>query len=88
MEVEENDFYSNIDTMDSFPINGSPTCYDLLLPTLPDSYRMREVEVVLSGNPTEKILLFCKRQQQSVYLRVLLSEYIVGMQCWVDMDFV
>lgn len=88
MEVEENDFYSKFNTMDNFPINESPTFYDLSLPTLPDAYRMREVEVVLSGNPMEKILLFCKRQQDGVYVRVLVSEYDVGMQCWVDLDLV
>ncbi|KAF2787515.1 hypothetical protein K505DRAFT_257553 [Melanomma pulvis-pyrius CBS 109.77] len=84
MEIEERDFYENEDTEDFFPLDSLPTPRDLDLPVLPDSHRLREVEVVLSGAPVDRILLFCKRMQHGLDCRVLLSEFDVHLQRWKD----
>lgn len=84
MDIEERDFYKDLpDTADDFPLTSSPCQQDLSLPTLPESYRIREVEVVLSGTPMDKILLFCKQKQQGTDCRVLISEYNVHLQRWM-----
>ena len=84
METEERDFYKDVDTADDFPLPSSPRPQDLSLPTLPLSYRIREVEVVLSGCPMDKILLFCKQKQEGLDCRILISEYNLHLQCWID----
>ena len=86
MEIEERDFYKDVDTADNFPLPSSPRPRDLSLPTLPESYRIHEVAVVLSGAPVDKILLFCKQKQEGIDCRVLISEYNVHLQRWVDED--
>ena len=83
IEIEERDFYKDVDTADDFPLPSSPRPQDLSLPTLPESYRMREVEVVLSGTPMDKILLFCKQEQGGIDKRCLISEYNVHLQRWI-----
>ncbi len=84
METEERDFYKDIDTADDFSLPSSPSPQDLSLPALPESYRIRDVEVVLSSEPLDRILLFCKQEQEGVDCRVLLSEYNVHLRCWID----
>lgn len=84
MDVEERDFYKDLDKADDFSLSSSPRPRDLSLPTLPESYRIRDVEMVLSGDPTDKILLFCKQKQEGMDCRVLISEYDVHLQCWID----
>lgn len=84
MEVEERDFYGDVDTADDFPLCSSPCPRDLALPALPESYRLRELEVVLSGAPMDRILLFCKQEQDGIDCRVLVSEYDARLRRWVD----
>ena len=84
MAREERDFYEEIDTADDFSLLSSPRPQDLSLPTLPESYRIRDVEVVLSGDPMDRILLFCNQKQEGMDCRVLISEYNVYLQCWTD----
>jgi hypothetical protein len=86
MEIEERDFYKDVDTADDFPLPSSPRPRDLSLPILPESYRIHEVEVVLSDAPVDKILLFCKQKQEGIDCRVLISEYNVHLQRWIDED--
>lgn len=45
---------------------------------------MSEVEAELSGAPMDKILLYCKREQEGVNRRILISEYNVSEQAWSD----
>ena len=59
MQIEERDFYNDLVTAEDFSLFCSPRPQDLSLPTLPESYRLRDVEVVLSGDPMDRILLFC-----------------------------
>ena len=84
MMAEELDFYKDIDTADDFPLLSFPRPKDLLLPALPEAYRIREVEVVLSDPPMDKILLFCSRNEGGMVRRVLLSEYDAHLQHWID----
>ncbi|RDW76932.1 hypothetical protein BP6252_04985 [Coleophoma cylindrospora] len=84
MEVEERDFYKDIDTADDFSLPSAPRAYDLSLPVLPEPYRIREVEVVLSGSPMDKILLFGKEKREGKDFRVLISTYDLYSQCWTD----
>jgi hypothetical protein len=82
MNIEERDFYKDIDTDDEFQLSCTPLPRDLTLPKPPDSHRMREVEMVLSGAPMDKILLFCKQEQNGLDCRVLMSEYTIHLQQW------
>jgi hypothetical protein len=84
MMAEELDFYGNIDTDDEFPLLSSPRPEDLLLPTLPDAHRLRDVEMVLSDAPVDEILLFCSQKGEGEDRRVLLSTYDVRLQRWID----
>jgi hypothetical protein len=76
IEIEEAGFYQGLEMDENFPLYYSPQPRDLGLPRLPATYRLREVEVVLSGSPMTKVLLFCKKRQRSIDRRVLLSECI------------
>lgn len=84
MEVEEKDFYNGVDTAGDFPLSTIPSPRDLSLSVLPESYRMQEVEIVLSGTPMDKISLYCKRTQEGVDSRTLVSEYDMHSQRWMD----
>ncbi|KAM0345420.1 hypothetical protein ACHAPU_006583 [Fusarium lateritium] len=84
IELEEGDFYKGFDLADDFALNTPMRDQDYQLPLLPGSYRMSEVETELTGAPTDKILLYCKREQEGVNRRVLVSEYNVVEQDWVD----
>lgn len=84
MEIEERDFYRDVDIDNEFPLSSSPTPRDLSLPLIPDSYRIHGLEVVLHGDPMESIFLFCKPNQEGRTRKVLISEYNVSSQCWID----
>ncbi|KAM0191268.1 hypothetical protein ACHAPA_007506 [Fusarium lateritium] len=84
VELEEGDFYQGFDLADDFSLNTPMRDQDYELPLLPESLRVSEVEANLSGAPMDKILLYCKREQQGVNRRVLVSEYTVSEQGWVD----
>ncbi|KAF2714102.1 hypothetical protein K504DRAFT_425277 [Pleomassaria siparia CBS 279.74] len=84
IELEEGDFYEHLPVNDDFSILDPPTSRDLEVPVLPVSRRLREIEVVLSGAPMDKVLLFCKRTLYGTDRRVLLSEYNVHLQRWID----
>lgn len=84
MQMEERDFYKDVNTADDFSLLSSPRPQDLSLPPLPESYRIRDVEVVLSGDPMDRILLFCMQRHEGIDFRVLISVYSVHLQCWID----
>jgi hypothetical protein len=86
MEMEERDYYESSNINDNFPLDATPTPEELELPVLPESYRLRELEVVLSGAPMDRVLLFSKRRVEDVDRRVLLSEYNVHTQRWNDWE--
>ena len=84
MQMEERDFYKDVHTADDFSLLSSPRPQDLSLPTLPKSHRIRDVEVVLSGDPMDRILLFCVQRPEGIDCRVLISVYSVRLQRWID----
>ncbi|KAI9712072.1 MAG: hypothetical protein M1820_001781 [Bogoriella megaspora] len=57
MEIEEIDFYRNMNTVDDFAIFDSPKPQDLLLPTLPISHRLHEVKLILSDECSQSVLM-------------------------------
>lgn len=65
MEIEERDFYVDVDTADDFLPTSSPGLRDLSLPTLPHSYRIREVKVVLPNGPMDSVFLSYRQKQTS-----------------------
>ncbi|KAH8681805.1 hypothetical protein BX600DRAFT_447335 [Xylariales sp. PMI_506] len=86
MELEEQDYYRGASLDDDFPLSSCPTPRDLQLKTIPDSYRLRGLEVVLSGEPVSTILLWGHRGWESDdkdSQKVLLSQYHVGIQRWL-----
>lgn len=86
IKIEERDSYEDVGTADEFLLLGSPRPQDFLLPILPESYRICEIEADLSGAPMDKILLFCKQRKEGMNCRVLLSEYDVHLRRWIDKD--
>jgi hypothetical protein len=75
MEIEEREYYQNIDTADDFPLSSYPSPRDLSLSPLPESYRIRDLEVVLLGEPMDKVLLFCKQRLGGMDCKVCIGEY-------------
>jgi hypothetical protein len=84
MEIEESNFYEDVDGADDFPLSSCPRPQDLLQLTLPDANRIREAELVLSGEPMDKVLLFCKQKQDGTYRKVCIGKYDVLLQRWID----
>jgi hypothetical protein len=84
MEIEERNFYQNNNVADNFPLSGCPAERDLSLPLIPKSYRIRGLDIILSGSPMDKILLFGEQERGGENLRVLISEYDVPLQHWND----
>lgn len=84
MQLEERGYYEGLAATDDFPLVSSPSLQDLSLPTLPRSYRIREIEVVLSDAPMNDMMLFCKQKHADVDCRVLLSTYDTRLQNWID----
>ncbi|KAI0192605.1 hypothetical protein EV127DRAFT_362364 [Xylaria flabelliformis] len=78
MEVEEGDYYKPSETM------GDNSSESSLL-ALPGHYRLRDVEVVYSGEPFDRVLLFCRGKQGcDDKRRVCIGQYEVSSQSWVD----
>ena len=84
MEIEERDFYRDIDTADDFPLSSYPGSGDLSLPILPDSHRIHEVKVVLSDDPLGHVLLFCRQNQRGGDWKFPAREHHVLLQPWMD----
>jgi hypothetical protein len=84
MEIEERDYYQDINPLDNiFSLTSSPTPWDLSLPTLPESYRLRGVETVLSGCPVNRLLLLCKQKQGMEDRKIQIGEYDMLTQRWI-----
>lgn len=86
MEMEERDFYDNIDPGDDFLIGNYPEEKDFLLPMLPDSYRIHDVQVLLPDDPGGNIMLLCKRKMQDGRWSVLANEFDVLSQTWLQIS--
>lgn len=84
MEIEERDYYHDINPLDNvFSLTSSPTSWDLSLPTLPESYRLRGVEAILSGCPVNRVLLLCNQRQGMEDRKIQIGEYDILTQRWI-----
>ncbi|KAI1321244.1 hypothetical protein F5Y16DRAFT_389202 [Xylariaceae sp. FL0255] len=78
VEVEEGDYYKSVET----PMEDS---WLKSTSILPESYRLRDVEFVYSGEPFDKVLLFCTGTQSSHKgKRVCIGQYDVISRSWQD----
>jgi hypothetical protein len=84
VQMEERDFYRGIDTRDSFPLSSCPTPWDLSLALVPSGYRIRRLDVVLLGEPMDRIIMFGEKQENNIFRSSVLSEYSLHTQSWSD----
>jgi hypothetical protein len=82
MEIEEGDFYSELEQDDKFPLFQTPEDCDLVHPALPDAYRLQEVEVILPESSSEPVQLLCRRRQDDGSWHTLVHEYDLIKKCW------
>jgi hypothetical protein len=82
MEIEEGDFYKELSQDDDFPLFSTPEDCDLVLPALPDAYRLQEVEVILPESSAERVKLLCRRKQDDGSWDTLVNEYDLITKCW------
>ncbi|PNH37857.1 hypothetical protein VD0004_g8942 [Verticillium dahliae] len=68
---------------EDFPLCSPPTLEELALPTPPGSHRLCSVEVLLPGEPLERILLGCRWAWPSER-REAMWEYSMATQRWAD----
>jgi len=86
MEIEERDFFKDIYMDNDFHFSSPPEKRDFLLPTLPNSYRIHEVQVLLPDDPLGNIVLVYRQRQNEDNWKVEMSEYHVLSDCWVDRE--
>jgi hypothetical protein len=84
MKIEEGDFYKGTEIDDDFPLSNAPRLEDLSLPTLPQSYRIHEVHVVLPDSRMDNTFLFYRQKQTNGDWKVLSKEYQILSQRWID----
>ena len=86
-EIEEGGWDGRWDRNDGFDVYTCPSLEDVVaLEILPEERRLRELEVVLSGAPLDRITLFCKQNRKGVEggeARVLIATYDVKAERWV-----
>ena len=84
MEVEERDFYKDFNIADDFALCSHPEERDLLLPILPELYRLYDVKIILFDEPMDKVLLSCRQKRSNGDWEILSREYHIQSHCWMD----
>lgn len=84
MEIEEKDFYKDTDAADDFHFLSSPKTENLLLPALPESYRLHDVQIMLPDGLQGKITLRCKRRRYDGSWEDIVTECDLLSQRWRD----
>lgn len=85
LEIEEGDFYTNFENADDFPLGSAPEDQDMMLPTLPVSRRLQNVQVVLPEGPAGILTLICTRKQLlGDTQETVVEEYDLVSQRWKD----
>ncbi|TAQ85922.1 hypothetical protein B7494_g5751 [Chlorociboria aeruginascens] len=84
MRIEERDFYKDVNLDDDFPLYSTPEERDSVLPTLPESYRIHEIQVVLPDDSTGQLLLTCRRTPDNGLEKIPPREYDLPSQSWRD----
>jgi hypothetical protein len=91
VEMEERGFYDGMHGADAVMADSRlsvmvPDAQEYLMAPLPGSYRLHDAEMVFSGDPTEKVLLYCSLRQGGADCRVPIAEYHLGSQRWLDLS--
>ncbi|KAI0595471.1 hypothetical protein F4775DRAFT_569171 [Biscogniauxia sp. FL1348] len=84
VRIEEQDFYDGSAKDDEFPVDQVPEKRDLFLPSLPESYRLRDVQVALPDHAIGKTTLRCRRRGDDGVWEYIAREYDPLTQCWED----
>ncbi|OIW32299.1 hypothetical protein CONLIGDRAFT_612841 [Coniochaeta ligniaria NRRL 30616] len=71
MELEEKDYYGDVDTADDFSLSSAPCGKDLQMQTLPDSHRISAIEISFSTDPVQKITLHFKQRGISKSIAII-----------------
>jgi hypothetical protein len=85
MRTEEQDFYRNIETEDDFDFLSIPNEKDLLLPVLPESNRLQDVQVTLPDESTGTLVLRMRRRLKSGCWDETVKEYELRSQHWEEL---
>lgn len=81
MEIEERDFFRNVDTADDFSLSSIPELRDLALPVLPHSNRIHDVQVILPDGPMDSVFLSYKQQESNGDWKRSMKEYHIPSRC-------
>lgn len=84
MEIEEGEFYQSMQLSDGFATVSYPEPDDLILPIIPGSHRLEHIQVVLAGEPLERIFLLGERSGRAMRGKVCLGEYDMEGQRWIE----
>jgi hypothetical protein len=71
MELEEKDFYTDIDTSDDFSLSSAPCAKDFEVPALPESYRIHEIEIAFPRDPVHVVTLYLKLKDKNKFIVLL-----------------
>ncbi|KAI1259456.1 hypothetical protein F5Y18DRAFT_297537 [Xylariaceae sp. FL1019] len=93
MDLEEQGYYGTFAPKDTLSTKAQALTLPLLqadpslmsLPVLPESQRLRDVGIVYSGAPLDKVLLFCQGKHGGSDGRVCIGEYNVASNSWTEM---
>ncbi|ORY59726.1 uncharacterized protein BCR38DRAFT_445346 [Pseudomassariella vexata] len=84
MQLEEEDVYDDPNMFhDDFPLSSTPGEEHLSMPTIPEVYRIQDVQVVLPDDPMENVVLKCRRRRYDGSFETLVREFEVVSQSWM-----
>ena len=80
VEIEESGSFIEGDIADDI---WFPSSSNSLQPTIPHSCRLNEVEVNLPDDPSDPLILLCRKQHSSRYLKVVMKDFNVLSEHWL-----
>ncbi|OTA90003.1 hypothetical protein M434DRAFT_78635 [Hypoxylon sp. CO27-5] len=88
VKIEEGDFYKDISMDDEASSSTTPESDSSLQQTLPESYRLHDVQVELPEDYAGTAILRCKRRLDGHKEEVITREFVYDAetQCWVGED--
>jgi hypothetical protein len=67
VEIEERGSYDHVNKVDDFLLSTSPEVSELSMPTLPESFRIREIQVIMPNGPDENVFMLYKLLESGDY---------------------